>query len=38
MKSITSFAGLNGFAWWMGVVENRNDPLKMGRCQVRIFG
>lgn len=22
----------------MGVVENRNDPLKLGRCQVRIMG
>jgi len=24
--------------WWMGVVENRKDPLGLGRCQVRIFG
>lgn len=24
--------------WFIGVVENRNDPLKIGRCQVRIFG
>jgi len=24
--------------WWVGVVENRIDPLKLGRCQVRIFG
>lgn len=24
--------------WWVGVVENRQDPLKMGRCQVRIMG
>lgn len=23
---------------WSGVVENRNDPLKLGRCQVRIVG
>jgi uncharacterized protein YjgD (DUF1641 family) len=38
MKSINNFAGLNGFVWWMGVVENRMDPLKLGRCQVRIFG
>lgn len=30
--------GLDGFVWWMGVVENRKDPLKIGRCQVRIFG
>ena len=38
MKSVTNFAGLNGFVWWVGVVENRNDPLKLGRCQIRIFG
>lgn len=37
-KVINNFAGLNGFVWWMGVVENRMDPLKVGRCQVRIFG
>lgn len=24
--------------FFIGVVENRNDPLRMGRCQVRIFG
>ena len=23
---------------FVGVVEDRNDPLKMGRCKVRIFG
>jgi hypothetical protein len=28
----------DGFFWWMGVVENRQDPLKLGRCQVRILG
>jgi hypothetical protein len=31
-------AGRNGFVWWVGVVEARNDPLKLGRCQVRIGG
>jgi hypothetical protein len=34
----TNFAGLNGFIWWIGVIENRVDPLALGRCQVRIFG
>ena len=24
--------------WWTGVVENRHDPMKLGRCQVRIMG
>lgn len=33
-----NFIGKDGFNWWIGVVENRNDPLKLGRCQVRIFG
>lgn len=32
------FLGLNNFVWWFGVVENRLDPLKLGRCQVRCFG
>lgn len=27
-----------GFFWWVGVVEDRNDPLFLGRCKVRIFG
>lgn len=37
-KMTNNFAGLNGFIWWTGVVETRIDPLKLGRCQVRIFG
>jgi Gp5 N-terminal OB domain len=24
--------------WWTGVVEDRDDPEKLGRCRVRIFG
>jgi hypothetical protein len=38
MKKENNFAGLNGFIWWVGIVENRVDPLGLGRCQVRIFG
>lgn len=30
--------GLDGFIWWIGVVESRKDPLKLGRLQVRISG
>ena len=26
------------FAWWQGVVEDRNDPEKFGRYKVRIIG
>lgn len=28
----------DGFYWWMGVVEDRDDPLKLGRVRVRILG
>ena len=28
----------DGFNWWLGVVEDRMDPEKMGRLRVRIFG
>jgi len=31
-----NFAGFSGFYWWIGVVENRKDPLFLGRVQVRI--
>lgn len=33
-----SILGANGFVWWFGVVENRIDPLELGRCKVRCFG
>jgi hypothetical protein len=32
------FAGKNGFVWWIGFVEDRQDPLKLGRCRVRCVG
>lgn len=28
----------DGFQWFIGVVEDRNDPEKLGRCKVRIYG
>ncbi len=28
----------DNFNWWIGVVEDRFDPLMLGRCRVRIFG
>jgi hypothetical protein len=34
----TSFFGKNGFIWWKGVVEDRKDPIFLGRVRVRIFG
>ena len=30
--------GKDGFIWWHGVVEDRKDPLMIGRCRVRILG
>lgn len=35
---INNLYGRDGFFWWMGVVEDREDPLFLGRCRVRIFG
>ena len=32
------FAGKNGFIWWIGIIEDRNDPLNMGRLKVRAVG
>jgi hypothetical protein len=33
-----NFIGHNGFVWWIGVIEDRMDPLNLGRCRVRIQG
>jgi hypothetical protein len=30
--------GLDKFCWWFGEVEDRDDPLQIGRCRVRILG
>ena len=32
------YMGKDGFIWWQGVVEDRKDPLYLGRCKVRILG
>lgn len=32
------YLGKMDFVWWHGVVEDINDPLKVGRCRVRIYG
>ena len=32
------FLGHNGFLWFTGVVEDRNDPNKAGRVRVRALG
>ena len=33
--SINKHIGLDGFVWFIGVVEDRNDPTKLGRVKVR---
>ena len=33
-----NFIGNNSFVWWIGKVESRSDPLKMGRVKVRCIG
>jgi hypothetical protein len=35
---IPKFMGTEGFFWFFGVVEDNNDPLKLGRVKVRCFG
>ena len=32
------FMGLDGFIWFTGVVEDRNDPDALGRVRVRCLG
>ena len=35
---MAEFMGKDGFIWWQGVVEDRYDPLYLGRCRIRILG
>lgn len=37
MLNKKNFPGLDGFVWWTGIVEDRKDPLKCGRVQVRCY-
>jgi len=32
------FMGKDGFSWFVGVVEDRNDPAQLGRVRVRVLG
>jgi len=38
MNFENDYLGLNNFIWYVGVVEDRNDPLRMGRVKVRPYG
>lgn len=33
-----NFVGQNEFTWFVGVVEDRNDPIQLGRVRVRCYG
>jgi len=35
---MTQFLGREGLQFWIGVVEDIQDPLQMGRARVRVFG
>ena len=34
----TGFLGRDGFIWFVGVIEDRHDPEKLGRVKVRALG
>jgi hypothetical protein len=38
MTEFKNRIGHDNFVWWIGVIEDRVDPLNVGRCKVRIFG
>ena len=33
---MTETVGFDGFYWFIGVVEDIDDPLQLGRCRIRI--
>ena len=33
-----NFMGMDGFIWFTGVVEDRNDQSQLGRVRVRCVG
>ena len=34
----TDFMGRGSYVWWMGEVEDKDDPLHLGRVKVRVLG
>ena len=38
MSALSEFMGRDGFTWFIGVIEDRNDPEKLGRVRVRALG
>ena len=37
-ENTTGFVGKDGFFWWVGEVEDNEDPMELGRVKVRILG
>ena len=35
---MSDFMGQEGFVWFVGVVEDRDDPERLGRVRVRCLG
>ena len=33
-----NFVGKDGFFWWVGEVEDNEDPMELGRVRVRVLG
>ena len=33
-----NFIGKDGFFWWVGEVEDNEDPMELGRVKVRVVG
>ena len=33
-----NFVGKDGFFWWVGEVEDNDDPMELGRVKVRVLG
>ena len=33
-----NFVGKDGFFWWVGEVEDHEDPMELGRVKVRVLG
>ena len=37
-ESTVNFVGKDGFVWWVGEVEDNEDPMELGRVKVRCLG
>ena len=37
-ESSVNFVGKDGFFWWVGEVEDNEDPMELGRVKVRVLG